>query len=159
MSRERYMFRSGSHITGVDPQAAGEALERLRKRHNGRLAPADVVEEARNLDSPIHSAFEWDDTIAAAAYRIDQAGHLIRCIAVDISRSNLETNTVRAFVSVTRDNDRSYTSTVHAMSDRDLRKQVIEKAYAELEAWRARYAELSELARLFEAIDQARDAA
>lgn len=159
MSRERYMFRSGAHITGVDPQKAGETLERLRRRHNSRLTPEIVVEEARNLDSPIHAAFEWDDTVAAAQYRIEQAGHLIRCIAVDISRSNLETKAVRAFVNVERDSDRSYTSTVHAMSDRDLRKQVIERAYAELEAWRKRYAELSELARLFEAIDQARDAA
>lgn len=42
------------------------------------------------------------------------------------------------------------------MASEDLRVQVLRRAFAELEAWRARHAELSELARIFSAIDEAR---
>ena len=52
--------------------------------------------------------------------------------------------------------ERGYVSTATAMSSEDLRKQVLSKAFAELESWRARHAELSELARIFSAIDETR---
>ncbi|MEE2741122.1 MAG: hypothetical protein VYA35_07085, partial [Pseudomonadota bacterium] len=69
-----------------------------------------------------------------------------------------EKSPVRAFVSVKRDGDRSYTSVQHALSDSDLRAQVLASAWAELEAWRRRHAELIELAKVFAVIDQARPA-
>lgn len=44
------------------------------------------------------------------------------------------------------------------MSSDDLRKQVLARAWDELEAWRARHAELTEMARIFSAIDETRPA-
>ncbi len=63
-------------------------------------------------------------------------------------------NTVRAFVSVTRDRARSYTSIADAMSDDELRAQVVATAWDELAAWRRRYEGLSEFAKVFGAIDK-----
>jgi hypothetical protein len=57
--------------------------------------------------------------------------------------------TIRAFVSVKRDEDRSYTSILHALSDDGLRAQVVAQAWADLEAWHKRYAELAEFAKFF----------
>lgn len=133
-------------------------MERIRIRNNGRLEGIDVVEASRPKTAPLHSAFEWDDAKAAEAYRVDQAAHMIRHIDVVVERADGENAPVRAFVSVKRDEDRSYTSVQHALSDAELRAQVLASAWAELEAWRRRHAELIELAKVFAIIDQARGA-
>lgn len=155
MARVIYGWRSGSRVS-IDAQKAGEALARIQKGHNGLLEPEMVVEAAKDEKSALHDHFEWDDTVAAAAFRTDQAREIIRSLTVDISRSNIEEKTVRAFVNVDIGGERGYTSTFTAMSSEELRKQVLSKAFAELEAWRARHAELSELARIFAAIDETR---
>jgi hypothetical protein len=155
MPRVIYGWRSGARIN-IDAQKAGEALEKLQKRKNGLLEPGDIVDAARDEGSILHAHFQWDDAAAAELYREDQARDLVRSLTVDVSRSNLEERPVRAFVNVETGGERGYVSTVTAMSSDDLRKQVLEKAFAELEAWRARHAELSELARIFSAIDETR---
>lgn len=155
MSRIIYGWRSGSRIS-IDPQRAGEALAKLQKGKNDLLEPGDIVAAARDEKSALHPHFEWDDSIAAEAYRCDQARELVRSLTVDISRSNLEERKVRAFVNVETGQERGYVSTFTALSSEELRKQVLERAFAELEAWRARHAELSELARIFAAIDETR---
>lgn len=55
------------------------------ERDNGRLAPADVVEAARNPESPLHSHFTWDDSEAAEKYRLMQARTLIRTVKLEIT--------------------------------------------------------------------------
>lgn len=144
-------------VAGVNAQAAGEELERIRVNNNGRLEPQDVVVAARSEDNPLHPAFEWNDALAAEAYRVDQARYVIRSIEVVIEPEKAP-KPVRAFVSVVRGEDRSYTSVSHAMSDPILRQQVLSAAMKEMEAWRDRYAELVELADVFAAIDKARAA-
>lgn len=155
MPRVIYGWRAGSRVN-IDAQAAGEALANLQKGHNGLLEPEMVVDAARDEASPLHPHFEWDNAVAAEAFRADQARELVRSLTVDISRSNLETKAVRAFVNVDIGSERGYLSTFTAMSSEELRKQVLERAFGELEAWRARHAELSELARIFAAIDETR---
>lgn len=154
MPRVIYGWRAGSRI-GLDAQAVGQTIERLTKRHNGVLEPGHIVEAARDESSPMHPHFIWDDAEAAERYREDQARDLIRSLTVDISRSNVEPpKPIRAFVNVETGGERGYVSTATAMSSEDLRKQVIARAFGELEAWRARYAELTELGRIFSAIDE-----
>lgn len=152
-----YKWKEGAHGP-VPAQTAGEELERIRVRQNGRLEAADVVRESRDPTAPLHPAFEWDNEKAADAYREDQARYMIRSITVAMPSRKGEDAPVRAFVSVVRDTDRSYTSTAHALSDTELRQQVLDSAWRELEAWRQRHAELIELAEIFATIDQARGA-
>lgn len=155
MTRVVYGWRSGSRVN-LDAQKVGETIERLQKKQNTPLEPETIVEAARDEASPLHGGFEWDDAAAAEAFRLDQARELVRSLTVDISRSNLESRTVRAFVNVETDASRGYVSTATAMSSEDLRKQVLARAFSELESWRARHAELTELARIFAAIDETR---
>lgn len=153
-----YKWKSSGAPGGIDAQVAGEEMERIRVRNNGRLDSADVVEASRPKSAPLHSAFEWDDAKAAEAYRVDQAAHMIRHIDVVFESENGDKAPVRAFVSVKRDEDRSYTSLQHALSDEELRAQVIKQAWRDLEAWHSRYAELTEFAKIFTAIGEARPA-
>lgn len=157
MSVVRWMWREGSHVR-IDANKAGRELEDIRTTNAGRLRPEDVVERARSSNSALHGHFEWDDAKAAVQHRLGQAGELIRSIQIDVSRSNLDTKPIRAFVNVKQDGSQHYTSTVHALSDKELRAQVLAKAWADLEAWRQRHAELVEFARIFSAIDEARPA-
>lgn len=150
-----YGWRPGSRVA-LDAQKAGAALSRIEKAHNGLLEPETVVEAARDEKNALHPHFEWDDAVAAAHHRTDQARELIRSITVDISRSNLETKAVRAFINVDVGGEQGYISTFTAMSSEDLRKQVLRRAWDELEAWRARHAELTELARIFTAMEETR---
>jgi len=151
----RYAWTPGARFSG-DAQRVGTELERVRKSA-GKLEPEAVVEHARSHNSVLHGYFEWDDVKAAHSYRVGQAGDLIRAVQVDISRSNVEpAKTIRAFVSVKQAGERSYTSTLHAMSDEQLRAQVLATAWAELLALRKKYEGLEELARIFAAIDEAR---
>jgi hypothetical protein len=155
MAETRYSWRPGSRIA-IDAMKAGRELDRLERELHRRLTPADVLDRARSANSSLHDHFEWDDSAAAEQYRLSQAGELIRSIEIDVSRSNLSTNTVRAFVSVERQGERSYTSTVHAMSDAELRRQVVQRAWADFDALRKRHQGLTELAAIFAAVDQAR---
>lgn len=157
MDRNRYSWRPGSRIK-IDAQKAGAELSLIEKETKTSLTPEAVLERAKTANSALHDHFEWDDGVAAEKHRLQQAGELIRSIVIDVSRSNLSVKNIRAFVSVDQDGERSYISTARAMSDADLRKQVVRQAWEDFQALRKRHAGLSELARIFEAIDQARPA-
>lgn len=157
MAVNRYSWRPGARIA-IDAQAAGREIESLEKRVGRTVTPEDVLERARSNNSALHKHFTWDDSEAAHEYRLGQAGELIRSIVVDISRSNLSTKHVRAYVSVEQGGERAYSAMAHVMTDGQLRAQMLASAWAELQAFRRKYAELTELARIFEQIDRARPA-
>lgn len=150
-----YRWKPGSQAA-LDAQIAGEELERIRIENEGRLEAHDVVEVARSSNSPLHKAFEWNDERAAYAHRIEQAKYLIRSIEVRIEEPEAPARAVRAFVSVSEQDERSYTSIEDALSSPMLREQVLRRAWGELESWRERHAELVEFAKVFSAIDEAR---
>lgn len=64
-------------------ESAAEVLKELER--DGRLFPADVVERARDEDSPLHSHFEWDNNEAADKYRLHQARALIRTVKLMVT--------------------------------------------------------------------------
>ena len=158
MAVNRYSWRPGARIA-IDAQAAGREIESLERRVGRTVTPEDVLERARSHNSALHQHFTWDDSEAAHQHRLGQAGELIRSIVVDISRSNLSTRSVRAYVSVEQGGERGYSPIAHVMTDASLRAQMLASAWAELQAFRRKYAELTELSRIFEQIDQARPAA
>lgn len=70
-------FRPGAGAGGVPADQVVRELERIRKERRELTASA-VVEESRPRDAVLHSAFEWDDRLAAEAHRLNQARHLIK---------------------------------------------------------------------------------
>lgn len=153
---DRYAWRPGARVK-IDANRAGREMEDIRRRNDGELTPALLLDRARSQNSATHEHFEWDDTTAAHLHRLDQARELINSITIDVTHSNVEpTKTVRAFVSVERGGRRSYTSTAHAMTDSELRAQVLATAWRELLAFRQKYEGLEQLAKIFAAIDEAR---
>lgn len=148
-----YKWKPGSQFK-VKPEVAGAELERLRVKFNGRLVQANIVDAAKSKDNPLHNEFEWDNSKAAHQYRLSQAGNLIRALVVVVEQENeAKSPPLRAYVNVTQESGRSYTSLAHALSDDELRAQLVEQAWKELSAWKQRYGELTEFAKLVTVID------
>ncbi len=133
-------------------------LNRIAKKSKGLLIPEKVVEEARSEASPLHDQFNWDDTEAARQYRIYQAKNLIRTI-VRYAEINGDKRAVRVFVSLTPDREEDgggYRDVVAVLSDKSMRRQMLEDAMNELAAFEKKYANLKELTEVFVASKKAR---
>lgn len=157
---KKYQATAGYRLDDKQAQTYGEHLEKLTVKNDNQLEPAIVVKDAKRKRSPLHDYFEWDDSKAAHAHRLERARHLIRSVEVVIKREGKEYQT-RAFHSViikrNSHTERAYAEVERVMSEPELREQVIGKALQELESWRRRYGELRELGKVFAAIDTARE--
>lgn len=144
-------FQPGAH---TDAKAVGEHLELLRQQCKGELTPRDVLDDARNDNSPLHSFFEWSDGEAAEAYRLQQARGLIRSVVAIYVSDDKPAMRQKAYVHINEPSAPHYRETGHAMSQAKTRKLVLEKAWREFQQWRKRYRDLKEFADLFEVADQ-----
>lgn len=158
MKRKGYRFKVGSRLDSRKATAVGKCIDAIEQKHK-RVTAERVVTEARSAQSPLHGFFEWDNTKAAKAYRLEQARHMIRSIVIvwDDESSPSGTRIARAFLSLRDEDDgggKMYMGAVRAMSDKRYRKQLLVEALAEAEAWRQRYKDLEELAGVFKALDK-----
>ena len=132
----------------VDAQTAGEELERIYQQR-GALVPAEVVEESKPADAPLHPCFEWNDEAAAQKYREQQARTLIGCI-VEVRPPEEGPTEVRAFVRA----QSSYHPVRVVLDDETKREEMLGAALRELGWFRRKYANLTALSAVMEAIDQ-----
>lgn len=139
------------------PKKAIQELRVLYKSKKGMLTPEDVLQRARVRSSALHSYFEWDDTEAARKYRLEQARGVIRTVRVHIERVDVPEIKVRAYVSLPSDRNTTtgYRHISLVMATPAQRNELLAVALAEFEALRKRYADLTELAGVFEAIEKA----
>jgi len=73
-------------LADKDEEEVITELKCMAVKRSGILTPSAVVDEARPEDSPLHAAFEWDDSIAAEKYRLEQARRLLRQVGLFIER-------------------------------------------------------------------------
>ncbi len=151
-------WKSGSHSRGNALDCFKE-LQSVKKAGGGLLSPSDVVDRAVPEDNPLHKNFTWDDTEAGRLYREEQARLVVRSIEVVMKPSTgVSTRPIRAFVSVSSSPTKETTKSVYvtideALSDPIMRDEVLSRAIREALSFRKKYAELSELSKVFAAID------
>lgn len=129
-------------------------LNSIARQNSGLLRAEDVVAFASDPETALHSRFEWDDTEAAAKYRLFQARNIIRVTVTMLPRASKE---FRAFVSLKADRYQAgggYRATAKVLSDPEKRAALLDEALQDLEVWRERYRELKALTPIFEAIDK-----
>ncbi|WP_174804342.1 hypothetical protein [Martelella limonii] len=143
-------FQAGA---SKNAKEVGEHLEMLRQRFKGELTPEDILDDAKHDNSPLHSFFEWDDSAAAHQYRLKQARGLIRSVVAVYVSDDRPAVRQRAYVHVAEAGIPHYRETSHAMSMTKTRDMVLQQAWRELQAWRRRYADLSEFSDLIDVID------
>ena len=104
---------------------------------NGSITPDLVIKAAEDPNNVLHHLFEWDNSKAGNAYRVDQARQIITSVKINIVT---ESRTISA-VSYVRDprlsNDQQgYISVAKLKTDKDLAKDSIryefQRAYAHL---------------------------
>lgn len=131
-------------------------LTQLAREHGGELHPKVVVDAARPEDSPLHKSFDWDDSDAAEKWRLQQARQLISAV-VTYEKVGKSTVPVRVFVSLTPDREKNgagYRLANTVMSDAEHRQQMLTDAMAEMQRFKEKYRRLSELAKVFAAMDE-----
>jgi len=158
----RYVFRDAplivNNVENAEPQIIGEELERLTAANQGQLTPELVLKAATSKKHRLHQFFEWDDSKAANAFRLQQARMLIRAVAIE---GEEEAEPVPAFLSVSDKGGRSYRSHEEIMESPRLQKLILEAAKRDLVNYRQRYRRLAELFEpaLSEAINRLSEAA
>lgn len=111
--------------------------------------PEQIVEFARNKRSELHKCFEWNDSIAAEKYRLQQA-RVIMCNIVYADHEDAsESIKIRVYQSV----GNTYRPSVKIIQNEDEYKLLLERAYAELRSFKQRYKTLSELEPLLALIE------
>jgi len=136
-------------------------LLRIAKENGGVLQAKAVVDAARRQSSPLHSKFEWDDSLAAEQYRIEQARHLIRVTVQVISTPDGDVID-KVFVSLRADQGvegGGYRKLSVVLTDADMRQRLLAEALADMEVFREKYSQLKELAEVFSAMKQIRNKA
>ena len=115
--------------------------------------PEQVVELAKDKNTELHKCFEWNDKKAAHLYRISTAKKIIQSIViVDESKPKDEQTHIRAIVS-TNNNDRHYEPIILTVKNQDSYEKLLKQALAELEMFKNKYKNLSELEKVFEDIE------
>lgn len=124
-----------------------DALTAIHDEH-GTLNPALVVDTARDPEHPLHSRFEWDDSVAGEKWRLEQAGHLLRVVKLPADPER--PGDLRAFVAVKgKDSHRAdYVPTEQAMGNEFTRRLVLADMEREWKALRRRYQHMAEFAQL-----------
>lgn len=113
-----------------------------------KITPEQVLEKARDENTELHKCFEWDDGVAAEKYRLSQAETIIRMLVVPVEKKGTQ---IRAF-SLTSET-RNYQPTRLLLQQPDEYKAQLERAKAELKAFRQKYKNLQELFEIFAEID------
>lgn len=152
-----YQWKQGFRHS-VSAQVAGEVCESLEQ--NGQLTAKRLVEVSRPVDAPLHPEFEWDDSVAAEQWREQQARCIINTIVIihppkkaqEMTLAVEKTGTVRRFFNI-ESKTGNYESIDRILADDNKRMKLLNQALGDLENFRRKYAELTELEPVFEAVD------
>ena len=142
-------------VTGiykVDANMFGEMLEQM-ERDGVAITPGAVLDMARELDSPIHNEFEWDDTIAAEKYRLEQARKMIVCLKRVDAEEEQKDYKLRAVVSTPGGNN-VYVPLQTALGNEEYKAHMLKQAKNDCEIFLAKYRKLEALASVVGAMNE-----
>lgn len=117
---------------------------------NTSVSPEEVLEKARNEKSELHKCFEWDDSVAAEKFRLQQARQIIQLLVIVPQKKTDEP--VRVFSITSQRN--TYQPTRLFLQQPDEYQILLKKAKIELAEFKKRYKTLSELEEIFKCIDE-----
>lgn len=113
------------------------------------VTPREVLEKAKDKKSELHKCFEWNDTVAANKFRLDQAARIIRNLVI-IPKSE-ELMPERVFQIST--DMTVYKPVREILRNEEEYQALLARATAELRNIKNRYNSIVELEEVFEAID------
>ena len=134
----------------VDANIVGGVVEQLEAQY-GEATRESFLEVSRPEDAPTHCLFEWDDSIAAEKWRLDQSRKIItnlRVVYLDNDKNDVK---VPAFINTSAPKEKtSYESIEQALRDTSKREIILNRLRGELDAFIIRNQHIEELADLLE---------
>lgn len=144
-----YSWKIGG-IYKANPQVIGEEIQSLGEHFTVK----DIVNKARDNNSNLHNLLEWNDEIAGEKYREIQAGDIVRNLVIVKQVDGKEKNTnIRVFVSSNK-RDGVYKPITSVIRVQEEYEQLLQQALRELQAFKNKYKDLSELNEIFEVIEE-----
>lgn len=141
-----------NNIFKADPTKCYEEICEI----GDEVKPEQVVAKAKDKDSELHKCFDWNDTSAAEKYRLFQAKQVINHLIVikrDVEEPEKEPVQFRVMLKNEKSYDSGYKQTIVMVRDEDEYRKMLEQAYAELKAFKKKYACLSELSYILAMIE------
>ena len=115
----------------------------------GKFTPMEVLEKAKDETTELHKCFEWNDSIAAEKYRLEQAKNIIRMLVYE--KETKEQAVVRYYAKT--ETKHVYKPTKQFLVQEDEYQGLLRRALAELESFKNKYHTLTELEGIFEAME------
>lgn len=152
-----YAWRKG-YPAKVSAKVAGRTIfEKLYSKH-GYVNAELVVKEGAKKTSPIHDAFEWDDTVAGHRWRINQGAEMVRALRVvqveSPDNGDVDPFLVRVFLHTRLNGRMGYMAVADVMADDTKYQSTLAEAIRQLKGLRDRFEFIHELAGVFEVIDE-----
>lgn len=137
----------GNLYKGVDANKVANEISTL----GNNVDPKDVVNLARDESNELHKCFEWDDSIAAEKYRVEQARRVMCFLVIREEKAEPEKTPIRFFYKTKE--EEGYKPTTFIMKHEDEYQALLTRAKGELKTFEQKYKMLTELKSVFEAID------
>ena len=134
-----------NNLYKADAEKVSKEIESIQN-----ATPSSILEYARNENSELHKCFEWDDTVAAEKYRLQQSRNIV-CNLVYQEEKKEEPAKLRVFYSQSSTN--TYQPTRVLVRNEDSYKELLMQAKSELRAFKNKYKMLTELEDIFNLID------
>lgn len=142
-------WRDGFGLYHADAQKVAEEIVIIGDEPTTQA----IVDKARDENTELHKCFEWDDKIGAEKYRIEQARMLMRHLVIVKEDESKDKPEIRMFYKTDNQLESGYKQTEYIVKHEDEYQKLLEKAYAELHAFKVKYACLKELKEIFDLID------
>lgn len=147
--KKKYEWWDG-YNRSVDANVVGAVVENIEQT-NGNVTKEAFLEVSRPDDSPTHELFEWDDSVAAEAYRLDQSRKIINSLRVVYMDNGGEEKKVSAFIRTSEKEQKPvYENIESALKDDCKREIILNRIRGELDAFIVRNQHIEELADLLE---------
>ena len=118
----------------------------------------EIVEMASNPETESYKLFDWDDSVAGPKWRKEQARLICRTLIVNyVQPSEDEDKKVYIPVKLFHGNpvkNEGFVAITTIVQNHDMYQQLLERAKAELVAFKKRYAILKELEAIFDLIER-----
>lgn len=144
-----YSWKEGTRYK-TDANIAGAVCAEMEAA--GTLTAGNLVEASRPKDAPLHKEFEWNNTKAAEEWRKHQARNIIHSLVL-VTEADDKEDGVRAFFKIEARSG-NYESIAAIVRDENKYESLKAAALRELKVFQRKYHTISELGKVFAAIDE-----
>lgn len=161
--QEKFSWKAGTQFP-VDAEVAANTIRNLQRTlGKDTITAKELLDESRAVDAPLHSCFEWDDTVAAEKYRLEQSRKLIGSIEITYVKNDTPEHLARTryFFNTVKNAPQkqgAFATIDVVLKNPDYRKQVLSNALIELRNFQRKYNNIQELSGVNKAIDAFADA-